>query len=193
VLGAIWSGVRSTAPLALFALVLIPGCYESFPAERTDAGDAGLDGEVILPDGSAPIPDVGPPPPPPNPCTTGEVVPDYEGPGCSGTTVACLATCSEPGAPPTCTSECIDRDPECRMCVNETLLACGNRRGCQDAWNAYACCAHQRCPSVPAGADRLACAVIGECVAELNEYFTCLDAGAISACQPEVQVCFGGP
>lgn len=187
--------MRSTAPLALLALVLVSGCYESFPGEpRPDAGDGGLldGGGVTAPEGGPlPIADTGLPRP--SPCTSGEVVPDYVGPGCSGTTVACLVTCSEPEAPPTCTSDCIDRDPECRMCVNETLLACGNREGCQSLWNAYACCAEQRCPDLPSGADRLACAAAGECIAELDAYFACLDAGVLSPCQAEVQGCFGGP
>lgn len=186
--------MRSTAPLALLALVSLCGCYESFPAVRVDGGDF-LDGMVAddatLDGSSGPI-DTGPLPLP-DPCVSGETVPPYEGPGCSGTTVACLASCSEPGASPTCTTECIERDPECRMCVNQTTLACGNQENCQSAWDTYACCSHQRCSGIGPGADRLACGVLGECAAELEAYFACLDSGALLPCQDEVQRCFGGP
>lgn len=184
--------VRLNAPLALSALVLSFGCYESFPGTPRDGavvlgdgGDGG--GPVVSPDAFVPRPDAGMRP---SPCTSGEIVAAYVGPGCSGTTAACLSTCTAPEAPPTCTADCIDRDPECRMCVNETIVACGNREGCQTAWNAFACCAQQRCPEVRGGADRLACASAGQCLVELEAYFLCLDGGPLAACNAEVQQCF---
>ena len=186
--------MRLTAPLAAFLIVLLSGCYESFPG--SPAPDAArLDGAVVDPDGGTPPP-IDPPPvidagSPSNPCIEGELVPDYVGGGCSGTTVACLAACGEPGAPPTCSNDCIDVDPECRTCVNQTLITCANRAGCQPAWDAFACCAAEACPDIPGGADRLACPATGPCVAELETYLGCLDETALVECNMEVQACFG--
>lgn len=198
-LGAIWESVRLIAPLASLLIVLLPGCYESFlgsPApDGTFPDGALLDGTVDLDGGTRSPPDApafidaGPPS---NPCLSGELVSAYTGGGCSGTTVACLAACGEPGAPPTCSNDCIDVDPECRTCVNQTLIACANRGGCQPAWDAFACCAATNCPAVPAGPDRLACPATGACVAELEDYLGCLDETALVACDMEVQACFGG-
>lgn len=168
-------------------MILLPGCYESFTASPRDGGvvlDGALDGGSVPPDGDSGATS--------SACISGEIVSEYEGPGCSETTVACLATCSEPTAPPDCTTQCIERDPECRECVNESLVVCANAAGCQTAWNVFACCAEQRCPAIPGGAGRLACPFMGQCLVEADEYLACLE-GALAACDEEVQRCFGAP
>ncbi len=176
------------ATLSLALLAVLPGCYESFTATRGDAG--------AREDGAPPASDATPPPPPPppetgGPCERGEIVPDYEGPGCSGATLSCLEECAaDPSAPPDCSSACLDDDPECVACFNQTIIACSNRVACQAEWNAFACCTERSCPEVGDFAERLACAAAGACLEELDEYATCADGGGFAACNMEVQRCF---
>ncbi|HEY8427630.1 MAG TPA: hypothetical protein VIL20_04615, partial [Sandaracinaceae bacterium] len=140
--------------------------------------------------GPPPVPpDAGPPAPPPGACEAGELVPPYEGLGCSVETLACLDTCNADPMPAACGDACITGDPECVRCFDQTLIACANRRSCQAPWNAFACCTETRCPTVGGGLMRLACAAEGACLAELDAYASCLD-GAFEPCTSEIARCF---
>lgn len=179
--------------VVLALVLLLPGCYESFTV--SGVGDAGgAEGGVSALDSTippAPEPDTGVPVPA-GPCDGGEIVPAYSGPGCAAETLACLEGCStDPTSPPECSESCLAGDPECIACFNQTIISCTNRMSCQAEWNAFACCAEMRCPEVGDGADRLACAMTGECLMELDVYTTCADGGGFAACNMEIQRCFG--
>ncbi|MDQ3031114.1 MAG: hypothetical protein M3Y87_01760 [Myxococcota bacterium] len=181
-----------TRRLAIAALLgsacLTVGCYESrvrqvevlpdgalVPLDGSVEDGGGMDAATPTSDGgSAPMADAGSP-------ACGDVVAPYEGVGCSAATRACIAAC--PMTDPTCPDECIAREAECSVCVNQTFVSCANALGCQDAWDAYACCAREetRCASLE-GLALLACAE--GCDAELLQYDACfrtVDAGACTA------------
>lgn len=103
----------------------------------------------------------------------GDLVPLYEGTGCSDATRTCIASCA--ATDPGCTDECIALDAECSFCVNQTFVRCANESGCQDAWDTFACCAREEpaCATF-AGLELLACAA--GCDGELVDYDACFRA-----------------
>lgn len=180
---------RNLATAALLASAcFVVGCYES-RARQFDPirdGDAALaDGGGL--DGSANGVDGGGADARADATTAsrdaasacGDVVAPYAGAGCSDATRACIAAC--PMGDVTCPDECIAREGECSVCVNQTFVSCANGLGCQDAWDAFACCVREEPSCAPsAGLELLACAE--GCDAELLQYDACFRALDGAAC-----------
>jgi|GEM_PF-4116152 len=77
------------------------------------------------------------------------VVPRFPPPApCAYITLECLFNCDSQN----CQDECFDREPnqeQCFECINQNLLSCANRRGCQSAYDAIQCCRAANCPDDP--------------------------------------------
>lgn len=189
--------------LAIAALVLATGCYESYtrpfdvlrPDGSVDGARPPIEGGVPIEspgDASTSRPDAGPGRDAGRDAgedrCLGEEVPDYEGPGCAPETLACLGACAEAD----CASACLAADPECQRCFDQTLIACGNELGCQELWDAFACCTDWMCTSPAEGADRVTCAAeAGVCEAELAAYGRCLGGEVVRECQARFAACGG--
>ncbi len=114
-------------------------------------------------------------------CVDGEVL-RYDGPGCAEATRGCLEGCRDGD----CQAECISRDRECGVCINEMILSCANSVRCQPLWDQFACCLEPTCPAQ--GFERLACDLAGcEDVAEVT--VDCLNE-QIDRCQAALFECF---
>ena len=90
---------------------------------------------------------------------------------CSPAVSECIRACTTEECP----GECINSEPDCLWCFYQSMIACANPLGCQDAWNELACCTE----SVPlcsgrAGVRRLECA--GSCPELGDAYGMCINA-----------------
>ena len=162
-------------------LIALVGCYGARTPD--DAGPPPRDG-------FRPMPDSGPP----LDCRSEIVEPYSETPPCSESVNACIRRCMTTGGDG-CVEMCLAAEPECQRCFYQSMIACGNEMGCQDAWGEFACCTE----SIPicadaGGFDRLNCA--GSCMAEIEGWSTCLESVGLMSCildtQPRCNLRFVG-
>jgi len=107
------------------------------------------------------------------------------GAACSTETQICITDCGSP-AEPDCVTACIAADTAaCTTCLNQNTVFCSNSMGCQDAWDALACCTVEQCGDPPvAGCDPTA-----SCPSEWVTYGKC--AQSVQAeCESTLAMCF---
>ena len=138
------------------------------------AGDAGADGR-------APSASV---------CDVGEPIPPWDGPPCLQDTHDCLRTCEDPDLAEECTEACLAADPDCRECLDVTLVSCVNE-SCQAEWDAFACCTERECADPGVGVDRQRCVLEeGRCTTEVEAHQNCSGAlpyEVVQACGSDVE------
>lgn len=179
--------------LRLFAalpVLLATGCYTSFEIE-TDADtpvvplDAGV--TPVVDSGDTPVEPVDSGIDDPDPALCGTMVPPYDGPGCRDDTLDCLMSCDTDD----CQSRCFDADPDCGSCLNLSIVHCGNREGCQPAWDEITCCADEASPACRAGivsGDFEACVM--ECLEPFDLWGSCFERVGAACTMEAVGGCF---
>lgn len=160
----------SIGPLAL-ALVTTAGCYQSHDAGSGGVRDGGGRRDAAI-DAATP-------------CDEESLAP-YAGPPCSDAVIECHRAC--PAADEGCRDACLD--DACRECIDGTIFACANERGCEPRWRDFACCV-ESAPGCGAlrGFERTRCAT--SCPMRFEPYATCIEGTGIecflraaSVCQP---------
>lgn len=103
------------------------------------------------------------------------------GNACAQTTLDCIMAATSQAM----LQACIDADPNpqaCVGCLNQEVISCGSRNGCDEEWGEVICCLTEACPSADAACINSALGTGGACGTDLNTFLSCVNGLPTGTC-----------